>query len=326
MPFDLGYPSSHYASSRPLYRGTSLQDVFARFPDNEACLSHVFSARFGDPARCPKCDRVSIWHRQSGTRKFRCSCGHNLSPMADTLFERTRHPLSLWIYAMLHMANSSEGVTVLFMQRHLGVAHKAAWRMLDRIRLHMAAIDFPHRLGAPGEDLFVRIEDVGAIRKAGRFKRKVAKLFLVADRQHVQATVIERPRQSVLRRIVADKGAKGARVVTNCYITYRATSEAGTRRPFADFVPDYFSERPELLDPISSYMVRLRRSLHHVHRRIDHRNLWKYLKEYEFRFNRRHRSQQIFSDLVQQFPALSPKSCQKLEDWSSRLPDITKAS
>lgn len=320
MPFDLGYPSSHYPSPRPSYRGTSLQDVFSLFPDEETCLTHIFTARFGDPPQCPRCGRNSHWHRQSETRQFRCGCGHFVSPTSGTLFDNTLLPLRLWFYAMLHLANSTESTPVLFLQRHLGISHKAAWRMLDRIRFHMAALDYSKRLGRPGERLFVRLDELGAIRKAAPYARKSTRLLLLADDICVQSTVLVRPRRSPLRRIISDKSSESVRLMTTCYITYRALSDSGTRKPLAEYVPHYFTEHPALVDPIQSFLSHLRRSLHNIHRRVDHHHLWKYLKEYEFRYNRRYRSHEIFGDLVSEFPSLSPANCRAIEAWSSRLP------
>lgn len=314
MLFDLGYPASEYKSDRPGYRGTSLQAFFERFSGEEACLAHIFQTRFGETPRCRRCGRESRWHRISNTRRFQHSCGQAISPLARTIFERTKIPLQLWFYAMLHFSNSAEGVTSLFLARHLGVTQKAAFRMAERIRLHMAALDQASRLGREGKSVQVRVEKLDGVRTT----RGAATVVFLADDHRVQATVIGRARRHVLHGIMVDKLAPGASPFTSCRYTHKVLAEFGSRSARVPYLPDIFLGDAGHTDPIQSFQNHMRRPMHDSYRRVDHRNLWKYLKEFEFRYNRRHRSHEIFSDLVGGFPDLSPTQCGALEDWSSR--------
>lgn len=317
MLFDLGYPATEYKSDRPGYRGTSMQEFFRLFPDQDACLRHVFNARFGQVTPCPRCGRQSRWHHIRGTKRFQQPCGHAISPLAGTLFERSSIPLQLWFYAMLHFANSRFGVTSTFLRRHMGLSHKAAYRMADRIRTQMAAIDLGEQVGQHGEQVEVRIKYLEGIRTSRFPTRGSAKAVIIADAASAQATLIGRSRRHVLRRIIADKVTLGAVPVTTCPYTHAASSEFGSRAPFVTLV-DEFVDPESGTNPIRSYINFVRRPMHNTYRRVDFNNLWKYLKELEFAFNRRRRSNETFPDMISKFPDFGAASLATLERWSSR--------
>ncbi|MFN0066850.1 MAG: transposase, partial [Limisphaerales bacterium] len=46
----------------------TVREFFQKFPDDEACLSHLFGVRFGQGHVCPKCDRAAKWYRIKAER------------------------------------------------------------------------------------------------------------------------------------------------------------------------------------------------------------------------------------------------------------------
>ena len=324
--FDLGYPATEYKSERPGYRGTNLQSFHSRFPDKNACLRHLFHTRFGENPHCPKCRKPGQWYPIGGTRQMQHPCGYAKFPSTGTIFERSNIPLQIWFYAMLHFANSTYGVTTPFLARHLGLTHKAAYRLADRIRMHMAGIDAERCIGQPDELYEVRIEFLAGVRTTRYPTRGSARAVLLGDHTGVQATLIGKPRRHILRSIMADKTIPGARAVTTCKYTHAILSEYDTRRPCAELVAEF--KPPELagVNPINSFLNYFRRPMRSTHRRVDYENLWKYLKEFEFRFNRRPRSHETFLDLISHFPDLSPARCDELQSWSLRSDPLGKST
>lgn len=316
---DLGYPPHHYESARPGYRGTSLQEFHALFPDEASCLQHIFKVRFGEQPPCPKCSKPGRWYLMRAARRFQHPCGQSLSPTAGSIFHKTRISLRLWLYAILHFSNSAEGVNSLFLARHLGICNKASFGMARAIRLNLAAIDQGQRIGRPGEPVLVLLDRVRCVRASVSGAPRGANIFLISDAASVQATVITRRRQHLLRRIITDKTVEGVIPITNCYLTYRALSEFGTRRPAVEFVPSYGGADEPDCDLNKGFLTYARTPLRHHYRRVDHSHLWTYLKEFEFRFNRRHRSQEIFRDAISEFPDLNAVSQSGLQAWNSRI-------
>ena len=81
-------------------------------------------------------------------RGYSCQwCGHQISPMEGTLFERTHTPLTKWFYAMYLFTTSRHGVPAKELQRQLGVTYKTAWRIGHEIRKSMGTVDGDPPLG-----------------------------------------------------------------------------------------------------------------------------------------------------------------------------------
>ena len=220
---------------------------------------------------------------------------------------------------MLHFANSTSGVPTSFLRRQIGLSHKAAFRMADRIRVHLAALDFGSRVGMAVELVDVRVVYLSGIHTAPFPTRGSARAVILGDANSVQATVIGRPRRHSVKAIIADKVAEGAIPVTTCRYTYRVLTEFGSRRPAVVFVPEVPGGSAGGGNPVESFLAYLRKPMHSTYRRVGYTNLWKYLKEFEFFYNRRARSHTTFWDMIGNFPQVTTQQCLKLEAWSSRI-------
>ncbi len=74
----------------------TVQDFFKRFSDDDICLHHVMTLRYGIQRDCPKCAQPTEFYRLTNGPAYSCKlCGHHIYPCAGTPFERTRIPLQL---------------------------------------------------------------------------------------------------------------------------------------------------------------------------------------------------------------------------------------
>jgi transposase len=119
----------------------SLMEFMREFPDDAACLEHLWRSRYsadGEHAECPKCERKRPFKRyatKQGRQSWTCTgCGHHVHPTAGTIFHKSSTSLHLWYYAMYLMASTRCGISAKQLERELGVSYRTAWRMLNRIR------------------------------------------------------------------------------------------------------------------------------------------------------------------------------------------------
>ena len=79
----------------------NVRQFFSQFPNDEACLAHLFEVRFGQGHECPECKRSAKWYRLASEQAFSCQwCGHHIHPMVGSIFEKSSTPLQLWFYAI----------------------------------------------------------------------------------------------------------------------------------------------------------------------------------------------------------------------------------
>lgn len=305
MPrFDLGFAPSSYRSPRPGHDGTSLQTLFEAFPDDDACLEHVFKVRFGFNAKCPRCGQSGAWRRHRVHKHYFHGCGGILSPMAGVVFSRSRVPLQLWFYAMLHFANSAESVSSALLARQLEISGPTALRLAQRIRWHMAALDHGPRIGAPGSPVIARLYKILRIVNPHRNTQNSAVALILTDGISVNSTLLVRPNTMLLRKIIANKVQLGSHIVTDDFWTFNVMRNYKAGKPIADFIPDYYIDKDGSENLNHGFMQYFNLSFSDQFQGVSLKHAWLYLKEYEFRYNRRGRSSQTFFDLTSKFPKL----------------------
>lgn len=236
--------------------------------------------------------------------------------MAGTAFSRSRISLQLWFYAMLHFANSSEGMASSFLARQLGVSEPTGFRMGQQIRAHVAAIDEACLIGGASETVMAKLVKMLRVTNTRRNVQNSATVLLLCDAKRVRATVVSRPSQRCLRAIISKQVRPGSRLVTDCFWSFRVLSNYSSGRPIAAFVPDYFIDRPPQENLNHGFWQYLNLSFANQYRGVTLDKAWLYLKEYEFRYNRRTRSAETFSDMTSCFPLLDQESLRRIRGAS----------
>lgn len=104
------------------------------FPTEDKAREYLEGRRWKDGITCPCCesDRVT---RQKDQRYLRCKyCRQIFTVRTGTMFERSKIPLSKWLYAMHVMAARRKDISTLRLSKELGITQKSAWFMLHRLR------------------------------------------------------------------------------------------------------------------------------------------------------------------------------------------------
>jgi transposase-like protein len=171
----------------------SLMEFMDEFPDDDACLTYLWRARYspdGEHAVCPRCQIERTFHRYHTAQQrqsWTCSaCGLHVHPTAGTIFHKSSTSLKLWFYALYLITSTRCGISAKQLKRELGVTYKTAWRMFNVIRNSLMSEDgitlsgeveidetyFVHRRHAneparrPGQSLGERVV-VGAVERQG---------------------------------------------------------------------------------------------------------------------------------------------------------------
>lgn len=286
--------------SKPL----TVREFFKQFPDDEACLAHLFEVRFGQGFACPACERPSKWFRIKAERAYSCQwCGHHLHPTVGTPFEQTRTPLQLWFYAIYMFTTTRNGVAAKELQRQLGVTYKTAWRMAGLIREHMADVDGDMLLGGMGQT--VEIDETligGSVEgKGSGYKANKAVVVGMLERGgEVVTTVVTTRTRGPMEALIQSNVLPGSTVATDEFGSYRRLDSLGydhvtTRHKVGHYGPT---------NGIEGFWSQLKRSINGTHIHVSGKHLWKYAKEAEYRFNRRETPSLMLPELLSTFGPL----------------------
>lgn len=290
---------------------TSVREFFKQFPDDDACLKHLFDVRFGQGHTCPKCEREAKWYPIKAERAFSCQwCGHHIHPTVGTLFEKSSTPLQLWFYAIFKFTATRHGVSAKELQRELGVTYKTAWRMARMIREHMAEVDGETPVGGEGTNVEIDETLVGGVKKGAHNRGSAAKAVVVGALQRggdIITAVVPNQRRATLEPFVKANVRVGGNIHTDELRSYAALSNAGYRHARVNHSAeeyayyDYRLGETVSVNAIENFWRHLKCSISGTHTSVSPKYLGLYAKEFEYRFNRRKRASEMLSELLSTF-------------------------
>lgn len=285
---------------------TTIQAFFKQFPDDDACLKHLFDVRFGQGHVCDRCNRSARWYPIQAERAFSCQwCGNHLHPTVGTIFEKSRTSLQLWFYAIFLFTQTRHGVSAKELQRQLGVTYKCAHRMGHKIREHMAVVDGEDILGGPGEHVEIDETLVGGYRpgKRGRGAGGKTVVFGMMERDgDVMTYIVPNVKRSTLHPLIEEHVAKGTNVHTDELKSYNGLENKGYYPKRVNHsAGEYVGFDGATVNSIESFWRHLKVSISGTHTSVSPKYLGRYAKEFEYRFNRRKRPETMLSELLTSF-------------------------
>ena len=280
---------------------TTFYEFQKQFPDDEACLHQIMVSRYGGTELdCPKCGKYGKFYRMSKERGYVCQhCGHHLHPCVGTPMERSRTSLHKWFYAMYMFAASRHGVAAKELQRQLGVTYKTAWRMAHEIRKYLAKVDGEWPLGGDVEadETYIGGRSTGGKRGRGAPNKTV--VFGMAERGgDVMTKVVPNVRKHTLQPIIQENVKAGSHVHTDELRSYKGLDKAGYKHRTVNHRAGEYVSGGSHVNGIEGFWSRVKFSIRGTHVHVSRQHLWKYVKEFEYRYNRRDRASSMFSDLV----------------------------
>ena len=282
----------------------AVTDFFKRFPDDDSCLNHLMSIRFGFELNCPKCSKHGKFSRVKKRPVYQCQwCGHQISPMAGTPFERSRTPLQKWFYAMYLFTTSRHGVPAKELQRQLAVTYKCAWRIGHEIRKYMAETDGDDGLSGHVEidETYIGGKDNRLGRPTHENSKKTGVLGMVERGGDVMTHVIPNVQIKTVMPLITHNVEKGSTISTDELGTYKSLPKHGYDHGSVKHNAKQWRKGIHYTNSIEGFWSQLQRSIKGTHIHVSRKHLPKYLGEFEYRYNMRDNPEAMFSRLLLSF-------------------------
>ena len=120
----------------------NLITVFEQFPDQQACIDHLETLRWGNDPHCPRCGGIRVHRKKENNRvgRWNChDCRNSFNVLHGTIFQGTKVPLQKWFLAISLMVNAKKSLSSCQLGRDINTPHQTAWYMQQRIRTAMAS-------------------------------------------------------------------------------------------------------------------------------------------------------------------------------------------
>jgi transposase-like protein/predicted RNA-binding Zn-ribbon protein involved in translation (DUF1610 family) len=283
----------------------TIKQFLALFPDDDACLDHLFKLRYGADPACPKCGEIGKFRKLKRMPAYTCNCGHHIHPMQDTPFALTRTPLQKWFYAMFLFTTTRNGLAAKEIQRQLGVTYKCAWRMCKLIREYMGYVDGDAPLGGSGRKP-VEVDEafIGGKDKRGEDDKAIILGMVEREGEILTRPVIGRGEYFVVPHIM-ENIKKGAQVMTDDDKAFINLETYGFKHASVNHSAKEYVRGDCHTNTIEGFWSWFKRGVNGTYVHVSKKHLQKYLWEFEFRFNLRKNPHLMFPLLVSSFSKAS---------------------
>jgi len=292
-------------------KGITARELREMFPDDDACLEHLFRVRYGDRHDCGKCGKNAKYHRVKKRRSYECEwCGNQVYPTAGTPFESTRTPLMDWFEVMHMFCTTRNGVAAKEIQRRIGCTYKTAWRMGHEIRKYMAYVDGDAPLGGPGNGA-VEVDKsfFGGHDEMGQDDKAVVLGMIERGGEVTARAVGSRRAKHVIPELL--KYVKpNSRVMSDEASVYKLLSSQGKgyRLESVHHRSKEWVRGDVHVNNLEAFWANVKRMISGTHVWVSKKHLQKYLCEAEFRHNLRKHPYVMFQLLLSAFPKGAPRA------------------
>lgn len=280
-------------------KNITIKQFFNQYPNDDACLDHIMTVRYGKANHCDKCDKDTKYSRVSSQRAYACQwCGHHLYPCVGTPFEGSRTPLQLWFYAIYLFTTTRSGVSAKELQRQLGVTYKTAWRMAKEIRKHMGKVDGDDQLSGTVEidETYIGGKRTG---KRGRgAEGKTVVMGMLEKDGDVMTRIVPNIKKKTLQTIIENNIETGSELHTDELLSYRGLNKKGFTHKTVNHGTYEYVNGDCHVNGIEGFWARLKLSIKGTHIHVSSKYLQNYVREFEYRFNSRKNPQSMFDELI----------------------------
>ena len=290
-----------------------------KFGTEDACRSYLFNLKYKNGYKCEICGCLD--YRIEEGIVIRCkSCRNKHYLMANTIFQDTKKPISLWFRAMWWITSQKNGTSALGLQRILGIgSYKTAWLWLHKLRLAMVR---PNRDKLSGtveiDETFLGGKQSGGNRGRGTDNKTIVAIAVEVIKNkcgRVRFGIIPDASAESLESFIEKTVEKGSTIITDGWRSYSKIENLGYNHKIDTKKTEKDNEK--LLPHVHLVISLLKRwIIGTLQGSISNQHMSYYLDEYTFRFNRRESASRgkLFYRLVEQAADIQPTVYREIAD------------
>ena len=273
------------------------KDFETTFPNDDACLDWLMNHRYPQGTECPVCQKVTKHHKLTSRPVYECDyCGHQISPLANTIFHKSSTSLKTWFQAIHLMASTRCGISAKQLQRETGVTYKTAWRMFKQIRTLLN-----EQCGMLTGEVEADETYIGASKHGKRGRGASGKTIVagVVERQaSVSASVVPNVQSKTLLPMIIEKTSPNAIIFTDEMPSYNRLDKFGFDHRVINHNARQYVNGNIHTNTIDGFWSLVKGGIGGVYKHVSPDYLQEYVNEYSFRYNHRKDEQPMFETFL----------------------------
>lgn len=276
----------------------TLQEAIVYFSDPDRAFEYAKKLRWPDgKVVCPRCNGSK--HSFIRTRRiwFCYDCKKQFTLKLGTVFEDSPLGLDKWMTGFWLLVNCKNGVSSMEIHRALGITQKAAWFMLQRLRLAVQDDFYGSKLGGNGGEVEVDESFIGGkarnMHLSERKRRitgtgtkdKTAVMGILERGGKIRTTVVPNRKKHELQSQVRQHVEAGAALYSDALLSYSGLASDYAHQ-VVDHAVQYVDGRVHT-NGLENFWSLLKRGISGTYVSVEPFHLHRYLDEQTFRFNNR---------------------------------------
>lgn len=275
-----------------------LEELRAATGDERRSVEFLERHRWADEPACPRCGVLDVYQMRtaSGERnpyfRWRCrGCKKMFTVRTGTVFEESRLPLRVWVFAFWKACASKKGISALQLSREMEITHKSALFVLRRIRygLGEGADKSLFRGTVEVDETYVGGKPrIKGISKRGRGTSKTPVVAVVERGGGVRFQVMPRITAKNLETAIVANVDTDSRLITDELHAYRRAGKAfkGGHHTVKHGAGEY-ARGDVHSNTVESVFSLLQRGIIGTFHSVSVKHLPNYLDEFAFRYDTR---------------------------------------
>src|SRR5437899_8279539 len=272
----------------------TLQSAIKHYSDEQVCIDAVARLRWPDGPECPACGHKEHYYLKT-QKRWKCKeCHKQFTVKLGTIFEDSPISLTKWLPALWMLCNCKNGISSYELSRGLGVSQKAAWFMLQRLRLGLQDDFFGSKLGGEVEvdETFIggKARNMHVAQRRRRItgtgtKDKTAVMGILERGGKIRTTVVPNRKKHALQSEVRKHVEAGTALYTDALLSYEGLATDYAHK-VVDHAAQYVDGRVHT-NSLENFWSLLKRGVSGTYVSVEPFHLFRYLDEQMFRFNNR---------------------------------------
>jgi transposase-like protein len=273
------------------------------FTDNDKAREALEAIRWPDGPYCPHCGNADPDKIAKGDGKaarpglyYCAACNGQFTVTVGTVMERSKVPLSKWLFAMHLMGASKKGMSVLQLQRMLGVTYKTAWFLCNRIREAMTPAT---RGPLGGEGKIVEADEshfggkeknkhVGKRNKGNIGGKGKQAVFALVERDGMSHSFhVAKISGNALRPLIVENVSRKSSLMTDEGGQYYHVGKEFAGHETVNHSDDEYVRGDAYTSTAECRFSLMKRAVYGTHHSISEAHLPRYLNEWDFKWNTR---------------------------------------